>query len=464
MEIPSRVKERFDGLKKEYDHIYLRNLSGRFYVYRITSTKAAGPKKGNVSSEYIGRITEEGAFVKRGMSEGEKTLEVAKAVIEERGGKVIMPEVKVYDEDQKEVEESKLLSPSEEERKILTILSMNGRARMKSIGKVLGITAQATTRKVRELEKRHKLEYTVEIDPIKLGYLEYLVFIRFEGEKPTTAELLEAFDKLPIVQFCALLKGEYDVMLYVLVDVDDVRPTLEGLRFNTLTKFNAIWYINSVTTFYGFMPIRDLFFDLLKNRIWHRKRGIREVPQYALFQRDYKSLRALNNTGKKKFNEIDKENGLPNGSSRYAYYGLLGKGILKRITIKERNLPIAYDALLQFKLVNVNTYQTTRNNYRLDVVKPSDAPYNEYSVIFDLYNPDGFLAVVPVSNGDSIDAKADGLKAVLKGVKLDTVVIVGVLIGEICHRRFDNAYSVQYESLVQQKTIEQEERIQYDKL
>ncbi|MDE1810866.1 MAG: hypothetical protein KGH66_02395 [Candidatus Micrarchaeota archaeon] len=464
MEIPIRVKECFEGVKRQHDHVYLRNLRGRFYIYRITLGQPDQKGKRKIKSEYIGRITEEGAFVRRGMNEGEKKLEIARAIIEEHGGKVSMPESRTLEEEKISINESEMLSPSEEEQRILTILSMNGRARMKSIAKMLNITVQAATRKVKKIETKYGISYIAEIDPVKLGFLEYLVFIKFEGEKPTTQEIRDAFEKVPMVQFCAMAKGNYDVMLYVLVDVNNVDPEFESLQFGTLTSFTAEWHIKSVTTFYGCMPIRESFFELLKKRIWHREKGSRGIPQYALFQRDYKVLRELSAGGNKKFNEIDKENELPNGSARYSYYKLLEKGILKRITIKEKDLPIAYEGLLQFKLTNVTTFQNTRNNYRLDVITSTKEPYNSYSVIFDLLDPAGFLAVIPTIKGQDIESKSDALKANIKGVELNTMVITGVLVGELCHRKFDNVYSVHYENLIKDKIVEQKERIRYDKL
>lgn len=210
--------------------------------------------------------------------------------------------------------------------------------------------------------------------------------------------------------------------------------------------------------------LETFFFELLKKRIWHRESSDRGSPQFALFQRDYKVLKTLNANGNKKFRDIDRENALPNGSSRYSYHKLIENGILKRITISEQKLPIAYDALLQFKLSNVAAFESTRNNYRLDVVRANNEPYSSYAVIFDLLDPAGFLAIVPVKQGDSIEIRMDKLKAELKGVELTATIITGILIGRICHRKFDDTYARQYESLVKAHLLKQKQQIEYTKL
>lgn len=131
---------------------------------------------------------------------------------------------------------------------------------MGSIGKLIRITPQGAGRKVRLLEEKYAIEYVAEIDPVKLGFIEYLVFIKFKGNKPNTSEIRNAFEGLPIVQLCATVTGEYDVMLYVLIDVNNVNLEFESLQFGALTKYDSEWHIKSVATFYGCVPFRDVFF------------------------------------------------------------------------------------------------------------------------------------------------------------------------------------------------------------
>ena len=36
LKVPKKVHDAFNELKDQYDHIYLKQLRGRFYVYRHT--------------------------------------------------------------------------------------------------------------------------------------------------------------------------------------------------------------------------------------------------------------------------------------------------------------------------------------------------------------------------------------------------------------------------------------------
>ena len=138
--------------------------------------------------------------------------------------------------------------------------------------------------------------------------------------------------------------------------------------------------------------------------------------------------------------------------------------MLKRITICETYLPISYNGVIQFKVTNKLDFDGTRNAYRRDLVKSTNAPYNGYSAVFDLYDPNGFLAMLPIAKEDSIDARADELRKNIKGIELDTAIMTGILVGNICHRKFDNFYSIQYANLTKLKIDENIGAIEYNKL
>ena len=448
MDIPKKIAKRFESLKNNDPHLYLKSFSSRFYVYKVLQSQSE--KKRTITS-YIGRITEDGAFIKKGMEKKEKKLEMARAIIEGSGGKVIMPEIKFEDGSQREKE---LLTPSEEEAKILTILSMNGRAKMKSIARLLGITQQSATRRVKALERKYAIKYIMEVDPTKLGFLEYMVFLKFEGEKPSVAEIKHAFEDQPMVQLCALLKGEYDLMLYILVDNLEVDESLIKLVYMAFRTYTLKWYIKSGSTMYGLIPIRDTFFNLLKNKVWQGKKETK-LQSNVLLHREYVVMRTLNSKGSKSFKNIDNENNLINGSARYSYYKMVADKLIKRITICECSLPIAYSGIIQYQTINASKFDESRTKYRLDLIKSTSMPYNTYSLIFDIFDPEGFLAIQPFTKDESIDARLDELKAQIKGVELHTIVITNVLIGNLCFRKYDNMSSVQYANLVKSKVIEQ---------
>ncbi len=463
--IPKLVAEKYTELKAEYGNIYLSKIGGRFYLYKVSYADQG--KAGNKSrtSEYFGRITEQGAFIKKSATKEEKELEKAMAIVKSHG--MLLEPQKQNERPIKSGSETVAPTVTEEEAKILTILSMNGRARMKSIGKLLGISAQAATRKVKALEIKYGLKYTAEFDPYKIGFQEYVVLIKFLDKVPTTEELRAAFEPLPMVQLCALVKGEYDVLLYVVADMEIKagESGLDVLRNRALQNYQCLWYVKAVLATYGFIPTRPQFFEMLADRIWHRRPDLKKPPLYSIFERDYKVLKDLNINGKKSYQDIDKDNGLPQGSARYSYYKMLESGLLKRVTICQTNLPVSYVGIIQFNRLYIPAFQASRDNLRFDVIADDNLVSNRYTAIFNVRDPDGVLLIMPMFRGGNLNKKTDELKSKLKGVEFSNTVITGLIVGDFCYRRFDNSYSMQYENLAREKKIETEKRrIPYSEL
>ncbi len=208
MDIPDTINNKFKELKESFPfHIVLKRLNGTYYVYRQTSTWVKELKKPKTEAEYLGKINNDGTFIKK-LKEKEDEIRNAKEIIEAHGGKVFLPEVK---------NPIKITKSTDIERKILKILSMNGRASYSFIGKLTGLTASAAYNRVKILEKKYDISYIPEIDAQKLGYLSYIVFIKLIDNKlPPVKELKNVLENEPRIQLAITTTGDYDLILFSL--------------------------------------------------------------------------------------------------------------------------------------------------------------------------------------------------------------------------------------------------------
>lgn len=464
---PKAVMERFEEIKLENKarHIYLKELSGRFYVYNMEYLADKTGRKVR-KSYYMGRITEEGVFLRKGGSGDEKKLEAAKALIEKYGGRVIIPEFQKPENPEK-AEEEIAFEPSEEERTILTILSMNGRARFNSIAKVLGITPQGAARKIRKLEKKYGIEYLAQMNMNRLGFFGHIAFIKFHDKMPSVEYIKKTFENQPLIQLCALIEGQYDLMLYLLLEADSAkaREQVEELRERLLPEYLATWHIKPVAEVYGFVPVRDLFFDVLSKKVWRRTLENPRPREGSLLQREFLSLRSLNSGGNKQFQDIDAECNLTRGAARYSYYKMLEEGMLERITINIRNVMFSYNGIIFMEREDNKKFDKTRNQLRLDIIGEGSKLISNYSVIFDVMDPDGVIFISPFQRNEIIESKIDNLKSKIDGTTFSKIgIITTTLVGTFCNRCFDNQYTIQYQNLVKTHAIEPKPYVDYAKM
>ena len=58
------------------------------------------------------------------------------------------------------------------------------------------------------------MKYTLEADFSKFGFQSYFAFAKFTKKNIPTDKLLKILEDIPTVQYVALLKGEYDLLIY----------------------------------------------------------------------------------------------------------------------------------------------------------------------------------------------------------------------------------------------------------
>ena len=73
----------------------------------------------------------------------------------------------------------------------------------------------AVAYRIKKLEKRYGITYTLEFGPRPFGFFRYVVFVRFLHGMPGANDIKEVLEKEPMVQFAALIKGKYDLFIYI---------------------------------------------------------------------------------------------------------------------------------------------------------------------------------------------------------------------------------------------------------
>ncbi|AKA48283.1 hypothetical protein IX51_03275 [uncultured archaeon] len=360
--------------------------------------------------------------------------------------------------------------PSDKERKALMALSMNGRITTKHFAEIAGTSMKNARKLLNDVDKKFRLRYTAELDINKLGYLSYIAFVKFTEDyphRPNRDEMKETLEKQPMVQFAAATEGDIDLVMHILARNDDeIRSDIYKLREALTPSFDSVWNIAPFFTTYGFMPIRDKFFEILDERVWKRKKGQQRPDEDQIFKREWAVLKELCIDGSINLSEIDKKYGFDNGLSDYAYTRLHDRGVIKRITAIQ-DLPLHSDILFS-TVVNQEEIRAKRDRLLRDILGGSDNPTSKYTLIGDIASPVGIFYIVPaynyniISRDGGIGEIANTMEENLSGYEIKPLKIEEVLVGTIPYRLFDYTYTNQYKLLVEEYKEEWVEKVIYD--
>jgi len=464
-EAPKAVRERFEELRKSFPFpIVLRRISGRYYLYKqIAKRNSKTGKTEIVEAKYLGKITETGAFVAKGLKKPEYDLEVAKSVILSYGGKVLMPQ-----ENEGRTLESNGLQLTEAEQKILTNLSMNARMPIPMLAKKLNMKEDAVSARIKKLEKLLGINYTAHIRLLNLGFLYFVVFIKFLDTMPDPLKVKEDIESVPEVQFAAFTKGEYDMFIYLIAEnTVDFQFIIEGKLkiMASLKNKPAKWYASIFYPTYQIIPLRDAFFTVLGKRIWHRTREKpRPVPGQIL-QSEYFVLRELNRDASMPFAEIERKNNMPKGSARYVYERLGEKDVIATLTLTMDNIGIKYNALVMIEVLEENKFRDSRKAF-LEYIMEENPNHiiNKFSLVGDIYAPTGTLLMAPIFQDGQLELLERDLRGIIEGTRMYSISITNVLTGRLLYRRSDNLYSGIYETLVSLYKKPSENREVYEEI
>ncbi len=324
-------------------------------------------------------------------------------------------------------------------RKILTALSMNGRISVPHLERIMGIDGVDTHARIKKLENELGIKYTAVIDLGKLGLDEYLAFIRFTDRMPGPDEIKVDLQNSPYVQCAMATTGSFDLLVYFLVEkCMSSAAAINALRNSIFKEYNTSWRVTPFYKSFGHIPLRDRFFDsIIKKRIWHRENGRAEKKPWSLAYREYAVLRELCIDGNTEFNSIDDKYGFDRGRSQYTYHQLKSDGIIGRITIDMRALPVRHSLITRVEKLNLHGAAMLPRAL-LSQLSDNTGITDRYSLIGEIHAPDGVLVVAPIISGG--EAAIRSALNDINGTRSDTSIATSAIVGCICMRRFDAAH------------------------
>lgn len=427
MEAPEPIKRAFAQLKLEYPfYISLSKINGKYYVYRSHSAWDKESRKVKTKKEYLGRIVDKGEYIKKAIRPDQAA-----------------PPMPAYKFD--EIDE-----------KILTHLSMNCRLPVSVIAKRVGLSAQATERRKENLERRYGIRYLASINYVKLGYSPYLAFVNFREKKPNVEVLKAALEKEPRIQLAMSAQGAYDLILYVLVEnsflLDEVISNIRSDE--NLKDYESIWNTVAFDESYGYVPLRDKFFELVEKKVWRRSKETPKPTSDNLTQREYILLREMNADCSKPFADIEREHDLGHGAARYTFDRLIEKELVWRQTLTMRGYNVNYNAMILMTTNNKGAFLKDRAKLLQYIIKVYEAPSNRFALVGGILSPDGIIFIAPILRDGELEIELEWLGSQIAGITLNSVIITKIILGELCYRKLDNKHAKQMNILINEYKIE----------
>lgn len=455
-ELPYLISETVKRLKAENGfYITVRRINGAYYLYKEWPVWDKYRKKQKVMSEYFGSVYEDGTFKKKASSH-KLNLQNAIKLIEDSGGKVLLAE-------KNEQSVGAFPEPEGNDKKLITCLTMNSRLTAHKIGEIVGMKESDVYYRLETLEKRFGFEYLAQIFAPPIGYYPYLILIKFTDEKPTLEELKAAIGGEPRVQFSVMAKGEYDVIGYILEESPFMASrTVLKLRTNTvLSKYPSVFYTTPISQRYGYIHIRDEFFDQVLSRKITNKKNVNAGNLPTLSEREFIVLRELNANGIINFTEIDKKHDLPKGTALYTYGKLRMKEVIVRSTISAENTGIRYFGMIFIQRLDMSKYLRTKDYLSFDLIN-DDEMLSKYALICDVGAPDMIILILPIRGATSIDQIAGHFREKMEGVNISTAIVTESIVGHLCIRRFDSNYTYYYDELVSERKLDRRTKTDYE--
>lgn len=348
---------------------------------------------------------------------------------------------------------------------LLTVLSMNAKADLSYWGQQLKLKGSTVYSHVKQLEQKYGIRYFAELDVGKLGYLNYMALIKFGNEKPPIDQLKAILENEPRVQFSIATVGMYDLVIHFLAENNDIAADFVYRLRNheVLRTYPSTWYISPLYMGYGCFPIREKFFELLKDKIWIKtKDNLQRLPG-QLTQKQYYVLMELSRNGVKEFSEIDKKYAFGGEGAGYVYHRLKDDGIIKRITITMNKLPTKYLALITMSKLDSKKFAESRRELMLDILKKNPLGVDKYALVADSGIPDGVVFIHSVYATENLNGIEESLQKSVAGTAINSLVATDVLCGAVCHRIFDKTYTNQYKILIRDHGVKEIPQHNYDK-
>ena len=447
--LPENIERAVQAIRKGYGHyVQAKFMHGKYRLFEATSIYDPEKKKPKKVTRYLGWLTEEGQLIPA--RHNDLKTKISNKLEEDTEKKIKELEESLKEAEKRSYEESiRKKSTEKHERDILRALSMNARITVPELAKITGLGNTAVNYHLRNLERKYDINYILELDIEKFGYINYIAFVKFKDKRPTYEEMKKQLGAIPYVQVAMTTKGIYDMVIFLVVEANsDARHSLYKLTTDAFSEYNSDWQMTPVYFGgFGFIPLRDQFFEVLKEKVWTRTKEKPRPAHDEITEMEYNVLKAMNNNAAADFASIDREIGADNGRANYAYHQLMKRGILKRATISMQNLPKKFDVIFVINNINVSYYVPTRENALLEIIKEKQL-LDKYSFTCDTMSPKGFMLMTHILENENIEIATEQLLDKIKGVQINPLVITEIIVGSINNRLFDKTQTKQYELLI----------------
>ncbi len=441
MILPAKVLETLLRMRKEHRHyVDVKVINGRCYVYESTSMWDRQDRRVVKKARYLGKITADGTFVPSVPRRPGESAALAGVASGRRGARTGVHYAR------RPIEYRERMGKYD--RQILSLLSMDGRKTVSELAKEIGIKNTAMEWQKERVERRYGIRYVAETDISKLGYLTYIVLIKFESRKPGINEVRRELEKEPSVQLAMLTYGRYDLIMYMVMSrYEDIKVHFFNIRSRIFPSYDMKLYVVPFYLDYSFVPLRDKFVETLGDRVWSRSSEKPRPVEGDLLKREYAVLRALNSDGRRDFASIDSEYGLRAGSARYTYHKFIEEGVIKRITVSMREVHVNYISAIVLQKINHLKFAGHRKDLLQHIISDGDeAIMNRYALVGDIKMPEGVLLIMPVRSEREVMDADEQLRRI-GGAEVDSLIVTNVIVGSLCYRNFDNRQSSQYRIL-----------------
>jgi DNA-binding Lrp family transcriptional regulator len=439
---PQEIQDAFRELKRKLNRpMTLHIIDGNYYVYGYSSARDQKKDKTVTKTFYLGSLSKEGKFVFK----GDKT-----------GAAIAEPE-------------TTSLSSGIKEREAIALrnLSMNGRMSMAKLAKRIGMSTTGARHFVKNLETKYEIKYFAEVDTLKLGYLRYIAFVKFEKGIPKLEEVKEAFRSDPNVIFVAMTEGSFDMIVifcieYDIKDPNSITTFVYGWRSKTaLPKYAARWYITPLSLSIGFtIPLRKEFTTLLKNKIRDNSKGAVGKMPNQINEMEFNVLNELITEGKQNFEDIDKKYSMSKGRSNYAFYKLVKNGILERVTLTINPPDLKYNAVFINQTNNYDEFMKCRFESLKEGIVTTELGINRYALKGVSGMPDSVYYVAPIFKDDEFYKIKERLET-FGGTTTENMIITKIVVGSLCYRNFDPVYTTVYKILEKNHSVPLQEKLDY---
>ncbi len=444
--LPDSIEKTVQRIRREYGHyVQAKFMHGKYRLFEATSIYDPEKKKPKKVTRYLGWLTEDGVMIPA--RHNDLKTKIFNKLEEDTEKKIKELEESLKEAEKRNYEEGiRKKNTEKHERDILRALSMNARITVPELAKVTGLGNTAVNYHLRNLERKYDIKYILELDIEKFGYINYIAFVKFKDKRPTYEEMKKQLEAIPYVQVAMTTKGTYDMVIFLVVkSINKARFDLYNIVGSVFANYDIEWNMIPAYNTFGFIPLRDKFFDVLKEKVWTRTKERPRPAHDEITDMEYNVLKAMNNNATADFVSIDKEIGADNGRSNYAYHQLTRKEVIKRATVSMVDPHSKFNLLLLLNVENSENFSKTGKNLLMEIIKENNI-CDKYSFACDVTSPYGEFLVTQVLKESTV--APEQLIQVINGAKIDALIVIDILIGHLNHRLFDKVQTSQYELLI----------------